>query len=501
MSGRKKEYPALGIFIDNDLPQPIYSQVYHQIQNLILGGHIRPGTRLPSTRTIAEDLNCSRTTILRAFDQLAGSGYITGNLGGGTFVSDNVPIESLLKSKSTVARNKNNNLQPQISKRGIALAANESYDFNPELYSGFPPGEPDIAEFPFDTWTRLFRRTWLVPKPNLIYGDDPAGFLPLREAVATHLATYRGVVCEPDDIVITNGAAQALSIITQIMVDHGEQVWAEEPCPPVVPKIYGLADVQAVPVPVDSNGLVVDVGKKLAPKARMAMVTPSHQFPLCVPMSLERRLELLQWARQANAWLVEDDYDSEFQYVGKPLPTIRSFDEGERVFYVGSFSKFLFSAIRMGYIVLPRGLADIFRRCRPSIDLHPPIMIQPVLATFIQEGHLARHIRKMKKIYYKRQQVFIEAANNYLDGLIQIEPNDGGMNLIGNLDKELAKRTTSKAIEQAARERNLFVKSTSWYYQKKAPENQLLFGYTACQDKDIAKLLGMLADILRKEFL
>lgn len=485
--------PAINLILDKSLPDPYYRQVYNQIRHLVLQGHLLPGAKLPSTRAFARDLNCSRTTLIQAYQLLESDGYIETTSRSRTIISENIPVDIIKKSIIEKTSAHALDCSKRFSQRGLRYAEEKHY----------PPMAPaiqnyiDVRDIPFSTIVKLFRKTWLRPKAAEICADnDVAGYHTLREAVAEHIAIYRGVVCHPDQVVITNGGLQAFSMISQFFLDPGDQVWLENPSALIFRRVFGAAGAHVVPVPVDDQGIIVKQGRRAAPKAKLAFVTPSHQFPLGVTLSLNRRLELLQWANEVDALVIEDDYDSEYRYAGHPPTPLQELDKHSRVFYVGSFSKFLFPALRMGYVIVPAALVEQFLKCRIAYDYHTPVLMQPVLAEFVHNGYLAKHIRKVRKRNLERQNFLIETCRRYLKDQIIVKPSDGGMTIVGYFSEELAKRKTDWEIEQETLQLGLKVYAISRYYFDKPAFQGLLFWYTAMTKEEIEKSVKAIAAVI-----
>ncbi len=377
---------TLLVRIDAGLRQGLQQQVYESIRRAILEGIVAPGTRLPSSRALAGDLGVSRTTTLLAVQQLQAEGYLTARRGSGTFVAGELP-DDLLRRQATrpAARPRH----PPLSRRGTALVAAPQG----ARRLGGPPrafriGTPGVDLFPVGLWSRLAsRRLRSVTAAQLDYGDS-AGLRVLREAIADHVQTARGTRCEADQVLVVAGAQQGLELICRLLLDPGDRVWMEEPGYPGARSALLGAGARILPVRVDTEGLDVAMGARRAGDARLVYVTPSHQYPLGVPMSLPRRLALLEWASAARAWVIEDDYDSEFRYGARPVPCLHGLDVDGRVIYVGSFSKTLFPALRLGFLIVPPDLQDGLVAARAAADQHPPALDQAVLADFIVERPL-----------------------------------------------------------------------------------------------------------------
>ena len=444
--------PVLQIAIDPSADEPLYRQVYEGLREAILNGRLAPGSRLPSTRVLASDFGVARNTVLQAFERLRSEGYIVGRRGGGSRVQSKIPDMLLQvrassrrggpgagKSASVHAPPKSTVTQemPRLSKRAQLLAGSGELCRS----SGVSPvpfelGNAAIDAFPMRVWSRIAGRRWRRGEIDFADGD-PAGERALREAIAEYLTAARDAHCTADQVLVVNGAQQALHLIAQVVLDPGDVAWIEDPGYVGARSALEVAGATIVPVPVDAEGIAIDAGNRLARDARLAYVTPSHQFPLGVLMSACRRLELLSWARRQSAWIVEDDYDSEFRYAGRPLPCLQGLDvntaagSAPRVLYVGTFSKTLIPGLRLGYMVVPEALVDMFSAARAAIDRHTPTASQHVLADFIGEGHYARHIREVRNLCAERQAVLIDAASTHLSGRLAIEPDPAGLHVVG----------------------------------------------------------------------
>jgi len=423
---------SLLIRLDPRSRQALQQQIYAGIRQAILEGVLAPGVRVPSSRSLAEDLDVSRTTTLLALEQLLAEGYLTARRGAGTFVAEELPDDLALRSSSPhPARGAKH---PPLSRRGEAIVAAPQG----AVRLAGPPrpfrvGTPGVDLFPVRIWSRLVnRRLGSVTAAQLDYGD-PAGLRALREAIAEHVQAARGTQCGADQILVVAGAQQGLDLICRLLLDPDDRVWMEEPGYPGARSALLAAGARILPVPVDAEGLDVEAGVRRAGDARLAYVTPSHQYPLGAQMSLPRRLALLQWASAARAWILEDDYDSEFRYGTRPIPCLHGLDSDGRVIYVGSFSKTLFPALRLGFLIVPPDLQDRLVAARGAADQHPPALDQAVLADFIGEGHFARHLRRMRAAYRERLEAMAAAAERYCTGVLRLRPVQTGLHAVAEL--------------------------------------------------------------------
>ncbi|MDX6750818.1 PLP-dependent aminotransferase family protein [Geminicoccaceae bacterium 1502E] len=461
------------IALDPSGEAPLHRQLYFAIREAILANRLQPGTRLPSSRALAQDLSVSRNTVMAAFEQLHAEGYVEGKVGAGSFVSQQLPEEVLHARAEALTARHRGAPAPGPSRRGRLLGelAATAPRSRPRA---FAPGLPELAAFPFEEWARLLAKHWREPPGSFLIGSDALGWRPLREAIATYLGAARAVRCTAEQVIVVSGAQQALDLTARVLIDQGDRVWIEDPGYPGLSGALIASGAELVPVPVDEEGLSIEAGLKLAPRARMACVSPSHQYPLGITMSLARRLALLEWAREADAFVLEDDYDSEYRYAGRPLAALQGLDADGRVIYVGTMSKVMFPGLRLGYMVVPDHLVDIFAAVRRMTDTHPPMIAQPALAEFIAGGHLAAHIRRMRALYAERQQLFLEVCSNGLAEHLELQPAEAGMHLVGSLRHGLDDR----AVSRAARRRGIEAPALSAFYRSVAPRSGLLLGYT-----------------------
>jgi GntR family transcriptional regulator/MocR family aminotransferase len=485
--------PFTGVALDRTSAAPLHRQLYDWLREVILSGQLAGGRRLPATRTLAAELGVSRNTVMSAFDQLLAEGYVEGKVGAGTYVSHVLPDEVLYAAASPRPTNGKSHAGREISRRGHLMSDLPSTVARfPELPCAFRAGLPALDRFPFDTWATLMTRRWRNPTADLLAPGHPAGYGPLREAVAGYLGVARAVRCHPDQVIITAGSQQALDLAARVLLDPGDSAWIEDPGYLGTRGALLNAGVRLVPVPVDDEGLDVGEGIARAPDARLVCVSPSCQFPLGMTMSLSRRLALLEWAAKAGSWVLEDDYNSEFRYANRPLAALQGIDTEERVIYIGTFSKVLFPSMRLGYLVVPPDLANAFIAMRSRIDMHPPTLEQVVLADFIAEGHFARHIRRMRALYAERQALLVEAAARELRGLLEVKAADAGMHLMGWLP--------SGADDQAASARALaygvFAHPVSPLYIGPPGRPGLLLGYAAVNAQEIRQGARQLATAL-----
>jgi GntR family transcriptional regulator/MocR family aminotransferase len=478
--------------------RPMHRQIYLALRAAILSRSLPQGSYVPATRVLMQQLECSRTTVLKAYDQLIAEGYLETFHGAGTRVAA-LPM-------ATAPRLERHGASPRaapptratfrLSKRGMGFAATGRNLL--ELRApAFTLGMTELGAFPFDAWARLQNRVWRRPDLTMAQEHDAAGYLPLRQSIARYLTVLRGVRCTPEQVLVTSGASHAFDLLSRVLLDRGDRAWIEDPGYQGL-RILRASGASIVPVPVDESGLQVREGERLAPDARLVAVTPSHQFPLGCVLSLQRRLELLDWARRAKAWILEDDFNCEFRYSGAPLSPMQSLDEDGRVVYIGTFSKIMFPALRLGYIVANQELIEQIAHARRLLDLQTSIALQPVLAEFMDEGHFMSHIRKVRRLYARRQQAMLEAARQHLGGLLEVSPQPAGMHLLGLFDPRLAARASDKEVSSALAKRSITVRPLSDCYLSPARRRQgLLLGYAAVDESVMASKIAELAAVLR----
>ena len=436
----------LSLAIDHEAARPMSTQLYGGLRELILSGGIAPGARLPASRTLARDLGLSRTTVIEAFDRLTAEGLIDSKVGAGTYVSEALAAERPRPPAANVtvldAR------APRLA-RATAQAIGRFAERSrlPSAARAFTTALPAFDAFPMAQWARICARHWRADRNDALGYGDPFGHLQLRSAIASHLRANRGIACEPKQIFICGGAQQAFSLIGSILLNPGERVWFENPGAIGARNSLIAAGAELVPVPVDRDGLVVEEGLRLAPRFRLAFVTPSHQQPLGMVMSLERRFALLHAAQQAGAWIIEDDYDGEFSFGGPPLPTLKSVDATGLVIYVGTFSKSLFPALRLGFMLAPPALVRTLETMMSRVLHGVPTSVQASVAEFIDEGHFAAHVRRMRRIYAERHQALCTAAAHRLAGMLDVVASQSGLHTIGRLHPSLSEGDVARAAD------------------------------------------------------
>jgi GntR family transcriptional regulator / MocR family aminotransferase len=477
---------GLLIRIDNRAGKSLQQQIYLAIRRAILDGALGPDTRLPSSRSLADDLRVSRTTTLLAYEQLIAEGYASARHGSGTFVESELPDD--LPQQATPRRDVRTK-HPQLSRRGVALAATP---VAARRISGPPRafrlGVPALDLFPLRLWSQLVTRRLRSTTMSQLDYTDPAGCAALRTAIANHLQMARGTRCSADQVFIVAGAQRALQMVSSVLLDPGDRVWLENPGYPGARGALMSAGARIVPVRVDSDGLDVAAATRQAPDARMAMVTPSNQFPFGVPMSLVRRLALLKWASGAGAWVVEDDYDSEFRYGTRPFPCLHGLDADGRVIYIGTFAKSVFPALRLGFVVVPSDLHASFLAARRTSDLHPPLLEQMALADFIVDGHYARHLRRMRLAYRERLEALFDAVEHTCAGALRLRPVQTGLHAVADLDD-----VDEELVFEEAKARGIEVAPLGMYFIGRRTANGLVLGFASTRPDAIRNGVELLA--------
>ena len=460
--------------IDRHDAEPIQQQIARQIRELVLGGRLKPKAKLPSSRALAEQLGVARATVVEAFEQLAGEGYVETRMGSGTSVAAELP-ETLLATGRKPAK-------PVTAKRHAREAAKP-----------FRSGLVDWESFPHDEWGRILGRYWRNPPIALLEHNDAFGWLPLRNAIAAHLFEWRGIECDAAQVIITAGGSDAFDLIRRALFETGDRMWLEEPGYATARRVFSIGGLDVVPVPVDEEGLRVVDARKLAPDAKLAFVTPARQYPTGVTMPLSRRLELLEWAQAANAIVVEDDYDSEYRYVGRPLPAMMSLDRTARVIYSGTFSKVFSPIIRLGFIVVPQRLVEVFQTERRTYGSPPSLLVQPALAQFMEQGQFAVHIRRMRRLYATRRQALLDVFLPFDGKLFDVDAPPSGLTIMLRLrefvdDTEIVDILAKQGIE---------VQALSGYYAGRKKRRGLLLSFAGFSEKELVMAGRRLVEVVK----
>jgi GntR family transcriptional regulator/MocR family aminotransferase len=463
--------------VDRHSRSPLHKQVYEGVRQAILNGSLRPGQRLPSSRALAIDLGVSRLPVLTAYDQLLHEGYLDGRVGSGTFVRTSIP-DDLLHSVPAARRGRHTTPRPRDEggRRPFRASA------------------PALDQFPHALWSRLVARHAHAMTPELMSYGDPAGLGSLRVAIAEHLRAARAVRCEAEQVLVVSGSQSALRLCASVFLGRGSRVAVEEPGYPGARVALTGDGAELALVPVDEEGIDVEVLKTFGSRVRAVYVTPSHQYPLGASMTAARRLELLDWAERRDAWIIEDDYDSEYRYVSRPLGSLQGMDGHGRVVYVGTFSKAIFPALRVGYLVIPPPLWNDFVNAREAFDVFPSTLYQLALEDFLREGHFARHLRRMRALYAGRRDALVAGLEQHCDGLLSVHNSDAGLHLTTLLHGGLDDVTVVRVLN----ERGLTATALSTCYAGATGRSGLLLGFGGWDARRLREATRKLGAILRE---
>jgi GntR family transcriptional regulator / MocR family aminotransferase len=483
---------TLHLSLERNVGVPIFRQIYDGLRRAILDGRLRPGQRIPSTRGLAADLGVSRLPVLSAYDQLLHEGYLVGRTGSGTFVSTNIPDHLL---RSPAIRRPPPPPRPRAALRERVVPNQPS----PTSWS-FPivpyqVGLPALDLFPHTAWAKLVARQVRVETAEQLAYSDPAGMRGLRVAIAEHLRASRAVRCVADQVLIVPGSQAALRLAAAALLEPNDRVAIEEPGYFGARRALRSAGAQLVPVPVDAEGLNVATLQRRGTNVRAVYVTPSHQYPLGMTMSASRRFALLDWAERQQAWILEDDYDSEFRYVSRPVGALQGMDARDRVIYIGTFSKALFPAVRVGYVVVPPPLWARFIEARFAFDLFTPTLYQRALSEFLRRGHFARHLRRMRSAYLERRNALLRGLARHCGELVRVHNSDAGLHLTvllrnGADDREVATRLGRRGVATIA---------LSSCYVGPTQSQGLLLGFGCATPQRLFDAARVLGDVLREQ--
>ncbi len=484
----------LSVGIDHASSRPVSTQLYVILRDLILSGGFAAGDRLPASRTLARDLTLSRTTIIEAFDRLTAEGLIESRVGAGTYVSKALEVERPRAPNPPVRAE--DSKTPRLA-RAMAQSVGRFGERSrlPSTARAFTTALPAFDAFPMAQWARLSAKHWRSARDDVMGYGDPFGHAPLRKSIAAHLRANRGINCDAEQIFIVGGAQQAFYLIGSLLLNPGDRVWFENPGAIGARNSLIASGAELVPIPVDEQGMRVDEGLRVSPRFRLAFVTPSHQQPLGVIMSLERRFALLHAAQQSGAWIVEDDYDGEFSFGSNPLPTLKSVDATGLVIYVGTFSKSLFPSLRLGYLLAPPALVPTLHTIMSKLLHGVPTCVQATVAEFIDEGHFASHIRRMRRIYAERHDALCDAARRELGGLLDVVPSQSGLHTIGHLRAGLSE----VAVSQAAEKKNITASPIARVSLAPVPVRGLVLGFGGIRPAAIDAGVKVLAEVLEQQ--
>lgn len=461
--------------------------LYRELSGAILNGRLSAGSKLPASRDFAVQYGISRGTIVNVFERLQAEGYISSQVGRGTRVNEGIRMPGSSRTNPTS--------QPAYIRHAVSAYVRPKPFVDWVVFEGrrpFQMSDPPVREFRSSIWGGIAARharrfqTWLHVE------DAGTGYRPLRREIAQYLGLSRGVKCDPDQVVIVSGVQQALDLLLRLLVKKGDPVWMEDPGYFGASIALRNAGAKIIPIPVDKQGLSVSAGVKLCPKAKGVLLTPGHQYPLGMTMSLERRIEVLEWASSTGAFIIEDDYDSEYRFGGQPVGALQGLDRNSNVIFIGSFNKVLFSSLRLGYIVLPAQMVDVFLAHRRQTDFHTLSMDQAVLCDFIAEGHFSRHLRRMRDLYASRLAVMIDTGHKYLKGLLEISDVQAGLYTAAFLKNGM----TSREAEAAATVRGVETRALDRFTLKRKDPRGLLLGFAAHDEKAIHQGMVRLATAL-----
>ena len=469
--------------------EKLHRRLYAAICSCILEGSLKPATRMPPSRDLAGELALSRNTVLRVYEQLQAEGYISARTSSGTFVTDSV-LDNLAQRPDKKNAPPAQEDRASLSARCLELLGNASA--SPRQWGAFIPGVPDVQHFPHRTLKKIQDRLARRLRPEFLTYDAAGGDGELKEALADYLRTARGVRCAPEQILITEGIHQALDLVTRTLCNPGDNAWIEEPGYWGIKNILRINAVNFSAMAVDEQGMVPPVSSAVSPK--LIFVTPSHQYPLGSVMSLSRRRQLLFRARETRSWIVEDDYDSEFRFSGQPIPSLQGLEEESPVIYIGTFSKTLYPALRLGYVVLPKPLAAPLKKVHNDLYRGGHLLIQAALAEFIREGYYAAHIRKMRQLYSRRRQTLVDLIATKL-GEDYLGPfnSNAGLHLI----LQLPAHADDSMIAQLANTQGLLVRPLSRYYVNEEKRSGLLLGFASIEEHEMAAAFSRLAGIIK----
>lgn len=483
----------LALTLDTNAGLPLHRQLYEELRQAILSGRLLPGQRIPSTRELSKSLGISRSTVTQTYEQLLSEGYLQTIVGSGTFVCTQLPND-LLHSTPVASSQKIARSPIKLSKYAMGFLETGLPEITqPDAPISFRYGRPAFDHFPMKLWRKLLFRHCRASFNWLDYATNPLGYQPLREAIARYLFRFRAMQCHSEQILLTNGTQQALYLVTRLFIDPRDAIAIEDPGSLSARQIFLSQGAKLLPLAVDESGLVVkNLGNYPTETIKLVYVTPFHQFPTGAILSLSRRLELLAWAQQTGALIIEDDYDSEYSYDERPVSSLQGLDQTHSVLYIGSFSKVLFPSLRIGYIVLPPNLVSLFTRAKWVSDCQLPLLEQQVLTDFIEKGHLKSHIRKMQTLYEQRRQALVQACNTYFGERAKILGEKAGIHLMIRLHTHLR----DEEIIYRAAQVGVGIISAQPYYLKANSTGKFIFGYSELTEQQLQEGIRRLANVL-----
>lgn len=479
--------PLTFLSVDRRGKQPLHRQIYEGLRAAIVDGRLRAGARVPSTRSLAADLGVSRLPVLVAYEQLRHEGYLDARTGSGNYVREVVPDEALRPRRLAAST------RAETTSRALAAAPSPTAR-DEGGRAPFRMSLPALDSFPRATWARIVSHHARRLSPAHMWYGDPAGLPRLRAAVAEHLGVARALHCDPSQVIIVSGSQAALRLCGDVLLRRGERVAIEEPGYPGAQAALTASGALLSAVPVDEEGLDVSALERLRDRVRAVYVTPAHQYPLGVSMSAARRAALIDWATRRRTWVIEDDYDSEYRYVSRPLGALQGMGAAaaERVVYVGTFSKVLFPALRIGYLVVPPALRDAFLAARESLDIFSPTLNQLALTTFIREGHLARHVRRMRVVYAERREALLAGLAEHCGARLSVHNADAGL----HVTTLLTRGVDDCEVVARMRARGLAATALSTCYLGRAARSGLLLGFAGAGRAALVAATRTLGEVL-----
>ena len=472
MAKEQAEINLAGFKISKNSPVPLYLQIYEQFREMILSQRLRAGDRLPASRNFAKELGVSRVIVSQGYEQLIIEGYIVGKTGAGTFVAETLPDQLLHAVPNVLTKTKS--IRPKETANQTSSSAfgiSQKQEVHP-----FQGGTPSLDFFPYKTWQQIGSQTLKNLKSVHLGYDDTLGYWPLRQAIAAYLRMSRAVKCEAEQVIVVTGSQQGLNLIAACLLQKGDKVWMEDPGYPGAQRSLANAQVAICPIPVEEDGLNIDYAIEHFGEAKLAYLTPSHQFPLGYTLSEAKRLQLLKWAQQSGMWIIEDDYDSEFRYEGLPFASFQGLDTHGVVIYSGTFSKVLFPGLRLAYLVVPTlEMLEQFRNLKHITDRQSPILEQLMVTQFMEKGHFLRHIRKMRLLYAERQALLLNLLQQHLRDYLRVNASPSGMHLICRLSAQI----NYDKLREEIKKQGLLVHYLDDFTLQHSLPHALILGYTA----------------------
>lgn len=479
-----------GFTIERNSLVPIYRQLDASLRRLILQGSLAPGQKLPSTRELSRELGVSRITVKSVYEQLVAEGYARARTGAGTFVSEGLDFEVSPKIKRR--RHKTRVPDIEISDRARAIMSSKA-SLRHGKTEPFRPGVPALDMFPIKIWNKYLQDAMASGQRHHMSYGQLNGSPDLRISIANHLSDARGMQVDPEQIIITSGAQQAFVLIAFVLLNKGDVVWYENPGHIAGRDVMQIMGANIAPVPLDSEGLDIEYAIDTHPKPAIIFTTPSHQQPMGTTMSLVRRLTMLNYAQENDAWIIEDDYDSEFRFRGRPLPALSALDSERRVFYVGTFSKSMFAAIRIGYVVVPPGLVDSFAKAGNLLGHGASAVVEQALSRFMDDGRFVEHIRKMRRVYRERRDILFECLTNDCADYLEPQATDAGMHIVTWLRNGVDDQAAHRALLSAGIESL----PLSVYCTRPIDRSGIVLGFCCAHEKRIPNLVKRMSKTLK----